>query len=87
MGSNINCYLKNKTNDFKWFPWVIYQLTDDSNTAQSLFIRGVNDEFEVTEKLASLKSLCGMITGENIYKEINTKSVQADVEFAEMRYN
>lgn len=40
-----------------------------------LFSR-ISDEFEVTEELASLSSLCGIIIGENIYKEIKKTSNQ-----------
>lgn len=33
-------------------------------------IREVNDEFEVTEELASLNNLCGTITGENFTRKL-----------------
>lgn len=46
--------------------WWAHDITD---TAQLLFIRGVNANLEVTEELASINSLHGATRGENIFKE------------------
>lgn len=41
---------------------------DGSHVAQVLFIPRINAELETTEELASITSLGGSITGENIIK-------------------
>lgn len=42
----------------------------------------------MTEELASMKSLCRTVPGENIFEvEKNTNSVQPEVESAKMYYN
>lgn len=46
--------------------------SDRINTAQLLiFIRGVDDEFNITEELACLQSLKGKTTGQIIYNEFS----------------
>lgn len=55
--------------------------TDTSDTAQILiFVRDVDDNFQITEELASLQSMKGTTTGKDIYYEfescINSLNVQ-----------
>lgn len=47
--SNVNCKLKDKANDFKWFSLALDELTDVNDTGQLLFIQGMDAKFEVTE--------------------------------------
>jgi len=44
---------------------------DVTDTAQLLiFVRGIDDDFNVTEELASLESMHKQTTGKNIFKRI-----------------
>lgn len=60
IGNNITNQLKTKTKKFEWFSMALDESTDVEDTAQLLFIRGIDDNFEVTEELASINSLHGI---------------------------
>lgn len=67
---NITSQLKEKIKSFVAFSITMDESTDISDTAQLLiFVRGIDDKFNVTEELASLKSIKGTTTGRDIYSE------------------
>lgn len=71
MGENVLDQLREKAKDFVFFALAMDESNDVQDTAQLLiFIRGVNARFEVSEELASLNSLKGTTTGENIFAEV-----------------
>ena len=43
---------------------------DSCSTYSLLFVRGVDEDFYATQKLASLHSMHGAVTGENIFREL-----------------
>ena len=60
--------------------------TDVTDTAQLLlFIRGVNAEFEVTEELASMNSLRGTTTGENMFKEVEKTLTKYNLKWNQLK--
>jgi hypothetical protein len=86
IGSNINSQLNNKANDFEWFSLALDESTDVTDTAQLLlFIGGVNAEFEVTEELASMNSLRGTTTGENIFKEVEKTLTKYNLKWNQLK--
>lgn len=70
IASNLSTQLKQRIETFKYFSATLDESTDRSDTAQLLiFIRGVDDEFNITEELACMQSLKGKTTGQIIYNE------------------
>lgn len=63
---------KEKINSFNFFSLAMDESTDVCDTAQLLiFIRGIDDNFNVYEELADLCSLKGTTTGEDLFESIN----------------
>jgi len=63
--------LHNRIRDFKYFSLAFDESTDISDSAQLVvFIRGVNESFQVTEEMLNLISLKGTTTGEDIFNAI-----------------
>ncbi|XP_073332529.1 general transcription factor II-I repeat domain-containing protein 2-like [Pagrus major] len=72
LGDNVYDQLHEKASEFDFFALAIDESNDVQDTAQLLiFIRGVSASFEVSEELASLKSLKGTTTGEDIYVQVS----------------
>jgi hypothetical protein len=70
-GDFILSCLKNKCQSFIKFSSALDKSTDTCDTAQLLiFVRGIDAEFEITEKLAELQSLKGTTTGEDTFKKL-----------------
>ena len=64
LGNNLMQQLKEKINSFNFFSLAMDESTDVSDTAQLLiFIRGIDDNFNVYEELVDLCSLKGITTG------------------------
>lgn len=69
---NLSTQFRQSIANFKYFSVTMDESTDRINTAQLLiFIRGVDDEFNITEELACLQSLKGITTGQIIYNEFS----------------
>jgi len=64
--------LKEKINLFNFFSLAMDESTDVCDTAQLLiFIRGIDDSFNVYEELADLCSLKGTTTGDDLFESID----------------
>lgn len=71
IGKNIMSQLYENIKTFEWFSLALDESTDILDTSQLLlFIRGIDKDFKVTEELASVHSMHGTTTGENIFKEV-----------------
>ncbi|XP_069470077.1 general transcription factor II-I repeat domain-containing protein 2-like [Ambystoma mexicanum] len=71
MGDNLYQHLQNLTKKLSYFSLALDESNDVRDSAQLLiFIRGTNDNFEVTEELAVLQSIKGTTTGEDIYEKV-----------------
>ena len=54
---------------FQWFSIALDESNDIQDTAQVLiYIRGIDENFEITEELLSMESLKDTVTGEDLYK-------------------
>ncbi|XP_076304588.1 general transcription factor II-I repeat domain-containing protein 2-like [Tachypleus tridentatus] len=72
LGENIALQIRQKARNFIWYSLVLDESTDLSSTSQLLvFIRGVNLDFQITEELASVCSMHGRTTGEDIFMEVH----------------
>lgn len=71
IGKNLENQLERRIKDFSFFAIALDESTDVSDTAQLLiFVRGVSEDFQVTEELATLASMKDRTTGEDIYREV-----------------
>lgn len=68
LGHNLTQQLKEKINSFNFFSLAMGESTDIRDTAQLLiFIRGIDDNFNVYEELADVCSLKGTTTREDLF--------------------
>ncbi|XP_055789483.1 general transcription factor II-I repeat domain-containing protein 2-like [Salvelinus fontinalis] len=64
--------LNKKAESFKLYSLALDESNDIKDTAQLLiFIRGINDSFEITEELLSMESLKGKTRGEDLYEQVS----------------
>ena len=71
LGENIIVQLQQKAKNFFWYSLAMDESTDLTSTSQLLiFIRGVNLDFKITEQLASVCSMHGTISGEDLFLEV-----------------
>ena len=72
IASNLSTQFRQRIENFKYFSVTMDESTDRSDTAQLLiFIRCINDEFNITEELACLQSIKEKTTGQIIYNEFS----------------
>ena len=71
LGNNILQQIVGKAECFSRYSLALDESTDVCNTCQQLvFFHGLDDELNVTQDLASLHSIHGTATGDDIFKEI-----------------
>ncbi|KAK0145774.1 General transcription factor II-I repeat domain-containing protein 2B [Merluccius polli] len=64
--------LNKKAESFNLYSLALDESNDIKDTAQLLiFIRGINDSFEITEELLSMESLKGKTRGEDLYEQVS----------------
>ena len=70
INKNLTSKLISKISQFKFYSITMDESTDINDTAQLLlFIRGVDENFSITEELARMRSLKGTTTGSDIFHE------------------
>lgn len=71
LSDNINDQLCDKGTKFCFCSLALDESTDINDTAQlAVFVRGIKDQFEVTEELLSLFAIHGQTTGSNIFQHL-----------------
>lgn len=71
IGNNILHQISGKAQRFTHYSIAMDESTDISDTSQLLvFVRGVDDDLNVTQELASVNSMHGTTTGADIFKEL-----------------
>ena len=71
LGENIAAQLQQKAENFLWYSLAMNESTDLTSTSPLLiFIRGVNLNFDITEQLASVCSMHGTTTGEDLFLKV-----------------
>ncbi|XP_068223147.1 general transcription factor II-I repeat domain-containing protein 2A-like [Palaemon carinicauda] len=56
---------------FQWFSIALYESNDIQDTAQVLiYIRGIDENFEITEELLSMESLKDTVTGKDLHNSV-----------------
>ncbi|XP_026116348.1 general transcription factor II-I repeat domain-containing protein 2B-like [Carassius auratus] len=71
LSSDIYDQLRSKSKDFTAYSVALDESTDITDSAQlAIFIRGINDQFEVTEELLSLCPMHGRTTAKDIFQQL-----------------
>ncbi|CAH1173813.1 unnamed protein product [Phaedon cochleariae] len=71
LGDNLCEQLREKAQLFEWFSIATDESTDVSDTAQLLiFVRGIDENFNVCEELLQLCSLKGTTTEEDLFRQL-----------------
>ena len=69
IGEDLTSQLKELVPSFQLFSLALDESTDIDDTAQLLiFVRGITENFEITEKLLSMESMKDTTTGEDIFE-------------------
>lgn len=71
---NIISNLNKKAESFRLYSLALDESNNIKDTAQLLiFIRGINDTFEITEEFLAIQSLKGKTLGEDLYDWVSWK--------------
>lgn len=71
MAEDINSCIKKEASSFKFYSIAIDESTDITDTAQlAVFVRGVNDDFKITEELLSLNPMQGTTKGTDLFQSV-----------------
>ena len=85
IGSNIINQIVEQSKQFQCYSMCMDESTDVCDTSQLLvFIRGVDSDFNVTQELASLHSMHGTTTGEDIFKEVKKTLTDYNLELEQL---
>ncbi|KAI6659388.1 General transcription factor II-I repeat domain-containing protein 2-like [Oopsacas minuta] len=72
ISSNVKGYLKEQASHFQYYPFAMDESTDVSDTAQlTIFVRGVSQNFDVTEEFASLIPMKDTTTGADLLEAVH----------------
>ncbi|XP_076338998.1 general transcription factor II-I repeat domain-containing protein 2-like [Tachypleus tridentatus] len=75
-----------KARNFLWYSLALDKSADLSSTSQLLvFIRGVNLDFKITEELASVCSMHGRTTGEDMFMEVHKPLQDYNLQWNQLR--
>ena len=75
---NIQELLLTACGSFQWFSIALDESTDIQDTAQLLiYLRGIDENFEITEKLLSMECLKDTITGKDLYSSVINRLIRS----------
>ncbi|XP_029639488.1 general transcription factor II-I repeat domain-containing protein 2-like [Octopus sinensis] len=75
---NIHEQLLTASGRFQWFSIALDESTDIQDTAQLLiYIRGIDENFEITEELLSMESLKDTTTGKDLFNSVINSSIRS----------
>ncbi|KAM4629813.1 general transcription factor II-I repeat domain-containing protein 2-like [Polymixia lowei] len=82
LSDNLKQQVSDKACAFDFFSIACDESTDATDTAQLLiFLRGVDDDFWITEELLDLRSLKGTTTGKDIFEAVSDSIDQAGLKW------
>ena len=82
IGNNILHQVTSKTQRFTQYSLAMDESTDVNDTSQLLiFVRGVDDELNVTQELASLNSMHSTTTGKDIFEEVEKTLIKFNLDW------
>lgn len=81
VGDNLLNQLINITKTFQYFSLALDESTDIVDSAQLIiFIRGINEKFEITEEIAAVSTLKGTTRGEDIFLHVQNVISSLDLQ-------
>ena len=82
IGTDLKEQLKDLAKNLEQYSFALDGSTDEVDTAQlAVFVRGVDDNFNVTEELAGLCSLKETTTGQDIFRELENTMQALDLDY------
>ena len=85
LATNIEMGLKELASKFKYFSLAIDESTDVTNTAQlAVFVRGIDDDFNITEEMLGLQAMKDTTTGEDIFQELKILMAKFNLHFEKL---
>ncbi|XP_077974754.1 general transcription factor II-I repeat domain-containing protein 2-like [Styela clava] len=86
LGANVEQQIHDKAKNFLSYSLALDESTDVSSTSQLLiFIRGIDTKLNITEEVASVCSMHGTTTGEDIFKEVQKTLQDYDFQWNQLR--
>ena len=87
---DLSCSIENKlilrASNFRFYSLALDESTDSTDTAQvAIFIRGIDDDFNITEEMAALLSLKDTTKANDIYKVVTTTLARFALDFGTFR--
>ena len=77
---NIETVLKELASKFKYFSLAI----DESTAQLAVFVRGIDDDFSITEEMLGLQAMKDTTTGEDIFQELKMLMAKFNLHFEKL---
>lgn len=85
LATNVEIWLTELASKFKYFSLAIDESTDVSDTAQlAVFVRGIDDDFNITEEMLGLQAMKDTTTGEDIFQELKMLMAKFNLSFEKL---
>ncbi|XP_014679679.1 PREDICTED: general transcription factor II-I repeat domain-containing protein 2-like [Priapulus caudatus] len=85
LSKNLSDQLHSAASQFKVFSLALDESTDISDTAQlAIFVRGVDDEFNITENFFALCPMKDTCTGKDVFQECDSAMKKANLNYEKL---
>ena len=86
LATNIESTLKELASKFVYYSLAIDESTDITSTAQlAVFVRGIDQEFNITEKMLGLQAMKDTNTGDDIFNEVKALTTKFNLQLQNLR--
>ncbi|XP_066494426.1 general transcription factor II-I repeat domain-containing protein 2-like [Tiliqua scincoides] len=86
IGCNIVKQIADKARNFHQYSLALGESTEVCDTSQLLvFIRGVDEDFNVTQEFVSVRSMYDTVTGEDIFQELEKTLLEYKLEWSKLK--
>ena len=86
LATNIESTLKELASKFVYYSLAIDESTDITSTAQlAVFVRGIDQEFNITEEMLGLQAMKDTTTGDDIFNEVKALMTKFNLQLQNLR--
>ena len=86
LATNIESTLKELASKFVYYSLAIDESTDITSTAQlAVFVRGIDQEFNITEEMLGLQAMKDTTTGDDIFNEVKVLMTKFNLQLQNLR--
>ena len=86
LATNIESTLKELASKFVYYSLAIDESTDITSTAQlAVFVRGIDQEFNITEEMLGLQAMKDTTTGDNVFNEVKALMTKFNLQLQNLR--